>query len=68
MNKYKVKNNVKQFVEAERTKHSKKPNEVRKRIVELFGNDLRKIELFSREKIDGWDCWGDEVLSDISLK
>jgi N6-adenosine-specific RNA methylase IME4 len=41
-------------------RHSKKPNEVRKRIVELFG-DLPRIELFAREQANGWDCWGNEV-------
>ena len=41
-------------------KHSKKPNVVRERIVELFG-DLPRIELFAREHVDGWDCWGNEV-------
>ena len=41
-------------------KHSKKPDEVRDRIVRLFG-DLPRIELFAREKIDGWDSWGLEV-------
>jgi N6-adenosine-specific RNA methylase IME4 len=46
--------------------HSKKPNEVRTRIVQLMG-DLPRIELFARNKTDGWDCWGDEVDSDISL-
>ena len=40
--------------------HSKKPDEVRKRIVELFG-DLPRIELFARQQADGWDCWGNEV-------
>lgn len=40
--------------------HSRKPDEVRERIVELFGN-LPRIELFARQKIEGWDCWGDEV-------
>jgi len=40
--------------------HSKKPNEVRKRIVKLVG-DLPRIELFAREKIKGWDAWGNEV-------
>jgi N6-adenosine-specific RNA methylase IME4 len=40
--------------------HSKKPDEARKRIVELCG-DLPRIELFARDKVDGWDCWGDEV-------
>lgn len=41
-------------------RHSKKPNEVRDRIVQLFG-DLPRIELFARQYADGWDCWGNEV-------
>ena len=51
---------IKQLVIAERTKHSKKPNEIRKRIVDGFG-DLPRIELFAREKHEGWDVWGNEV-------
>lgn len=58
--------NIKQLVMAERTKHSKKPDEVRKRIVELMG-DIPRIELFAREKVEGWDVWGNEVKSDIDL-
>ena len=58
--------NIKQLVEAERTTHSKKPEEVRKRIVELMG-DVYRIELFAREKTDGWDTWGNEVANDITL-
>lgn len=61
-----IKKNIGQLVEAERTTHSKKPAEVRKRIVELMG-DLPRIELFAREKTPGWDVWGNEVKSDISL-
>jgi N6-adenosine-specific RNA methylase IME4 len=41
-------------------KHSKKPDVVRERIVELCG-DVDRIELFAREKIDGWDCLGNEI-------
>lgn len=59
--------NIKQLVSAERTIHSKKPDEVRKRIVELMG-DLPRIELFAREKTEGWDVWGNEVESDIEIK
>lgn len=40
--------------------HSKKPNEIRERIVELFG-DVPRIELFARQYADGWDCWGNQV-------
>jgi len=66
MSKYKTANNVQQFVVAERKKHSQKPEEVRKRIEVLFGG-CKKIELFAREKIEGWDCWGNEVESDIEF-
>lgn len=38
--------------------HSRKPEEARDRIVELIG-DVPRIELFSRDIIQGWDCWGD---------
>lgn len=58
--------NVKQVVIAERTKHSKKPEEVRKRIVDLMG-EISRIELFARQKTEGWDVWGNEVSSDIDL-
>lgn len=40
--------------------HSQKPTEAREKIVDLVG-DLPKIELFAREHVDGWDCWGNEV-------
>ena len=40
--------------------HSRKPDEIRKAIVELIG-DAPKIELFARQAADGWDCWGNEA-------
>lgn len=46
--------------------HSKKPDETRKRIVELLG-DIPRIELFARQKVQGWDSWENEVESDIDL-
>ncbi len=60
MLKYKRVNNIYQIIEAERTKHSKKPEETRKRIELLFG-DLPRIELFAREQVEGWDTLGDEI-------
>ena len=39
----------------------------RDKIIELVG-DLSRIELFAREKVSGWDVWGDEVESDISIE
>jgi len=40
--------------------HSRKPDAVRERIVELCG-DLPRIELFAREQFEGWTTWGNEV-------
>ena len=51
---------VRGLVVAPRERHSKKPDEARNRIVELFG-DIPRIELFAREHTDGWAVWGDEV-------
>lgn len=61
-----ISKNIKQLVEAERTRHSAKPDEVRNRIVELMGN-VSRVELFAREKTPGWDTWGNEVENDINL-
>ena len=47
-------------------KHSKKPDIIRDKIVELCG-DLPRIEMFARQKADGWDSWGNEIESDIIL-
>ena len=55
---------VRQVVISRLEKHSKKPNEIRERIVKLFG-DLPRLEIFSRqcEKYDkdGWVNVGNEV-------
>jgi N6-adenosine-specific RNA methylase IME4 len=37
--------------------HSRKPAEVRDRIVELFG-DVPRLEMFAREATPGWSTWG----------
>ena len=41
-------------------KHSKKPEITKEKIIQLVGN-LPKIELFARQKTNGWDAWGNEV-------
>ena len=51
---------VHQVIMSRIEEHSKKPDEIRNRIVELVG-DLPRIELFARQQADGWDCWGNEV-------
>ncbi len=51
---------VSQICDARIMEHSKKPDEIRDRIVELCG-DLPRVELFARERADGWDCLGNEI-------
>lgn len=60
MHSKRIDKGVKQLVEAPRTIHSRKPAAVRNRIVDLFGN-LPRIELFARERVSGWDAFGDEL-------
>lgn len=45
--------------------HSRKPDIVRKNI-ELMYPNLKKIEVFAREKFEGWDSWGNEIKFNIS--
>ena len=59
-------NKVSSVLIHKRTKHSKKPDIVAEKIVELFG-DIPRIELFARDKKEGWDVFGNEVESDIKL-
>lgn len=47
--------------------HSKKPQEVQERITRLMG-DVPKIELFARNKAEGFDVWGNEVESNIIME
>lgn len=42
------------------TIHSRKPAVFRDRIVELLGNRPR-IELFARERVEGWDAFGNDL-------
>jgi len=46
--------------------HSTKPKEIKDLIVQWSGN-LPRLELFARQKTNGWDVWGNEVESDITL-
>lgn len=64
---------VHQIIDSPIEEHSKKPDIVRDKIIELVG-DLPRIELFARKRenlfgsnLEGWDVWGNEVESDINL-
>jgi site-specific DNA-methyltransferase (adenine-specific) len=50
----------KSYLEENKTEHSKKPNEFRKRIERMFG-DVPKLEMFARTRAEGWDVWGNET-------
>lgn len=62
-----VSKSVRQIIDTPIERHSKKPDEIRSRIVDLMG-DLPRIELFARERTEGWDAFGNEIDSDITLK
>lgn len=55
---------VRQVISTTLRRHSQKPEEARDRIVQLFG-DLPRIELFARERILGWDAWGDGLFKNL---
>ena len=57
---------VQQVIIEPRRKHSQKPDEARRRIVQLMG-DLPRIELFARERSEGWDAWGNEVSDETQI-
>ena len=60
-------NSISSSINSMRERHSKKPHEIRKRIEGLFG-DVSRVELFAREKNNGWDCWGNEIDKDLQLE
>lgn len=45
-------------IQAKSKRHSEKPNVFRK-LISPFGST--KIELFARQRTEGWDVWGNEV-------
>jgi N6-adenosine-specific RNA methylase IME4 len=46
--------------------HSRKPNEIRERIVTLCG-DVPRLEMFAREASPGWDVFGNQVENSIDI-
>ena len=46
-----------------RGQHSAKPGAFRTDLEKLYGPQNR-VELFAREQVPGWDCWGNEVESE----
>jgi N6-adenosine-specific RNA methylase IME4 len=65
--------NVSQIIDASIGVHSRKPPEVREKIVKLMG-DIPRVELFARDRNElfdeyiGWDVWGNEAINSINFK
>lgn len=66
---------VRQVLISPRSRHSEKPDEIRKRIVRLFGNNVARVELFARQNntmdnnkiFEGWDVFGNEIDNSIVI-
>ena len=46
--------------------HSRKPDDQYRKVEALYP-DKKYLELFARRKREGWDSWGNEIESDISI-
>ena len=57
---------VRQVIYAPPREHSRKPDEVYERIERLYPG-MSYLELFARQRWQGWSAWGNEVNSDIDL-
>ena len=55
-----------QHVTAPRGEHSAKPAVFREMLQRLVG-EIPRIELFARDELPGWDCWGNECESTVQL-
>lgn len=49
-----------QIVLSPRREHSRKPDEVRDRIVQFCG-DVPRLEMFARASAPGWESWGNQL-------
>ena len=50
---------IRKLVVAPRREHSRKPDRVRDDLKKLVGGPY--VELFARQKIEGWDVWGNQT-------
>lgn len=61
-----IDNTISSVIISPRREHSRKPDEIHDKIVQLCG-DVPRIELFARQAVAGWDVWGNEVNNSINL-
>lgn len=50
---------IRQYQAHNKREHRRKPDEIREEITKMY--DGPRIELFAREKFDGWSAWGNEI-------
>ncbi len=53
-------NKISSIILSPRREHSRKPDEARKNIELLYPN-TKRIELFARKQVAGWDCIGNDI-------
>jgi N6-adenosine-specific RNA methylase IME4 len=61
-----VRHDVACLVVSPRGRHSEKPAEVRTRIERLFGR-VRRLEVFARQRAEGWSAFGNEIKSNVAI-
>jgi N6-adenosine-specific RNA methylase IME4 len=54
-------NNIRAVFHSQGMQHSRKPDEIRELIVDLFGVDTKRIELFARSRSAGWEVFGNQT-------
>jgi N6-adenosine-specific RNA methylase IME4 len=58
---------IRSVYQEKRTKHSKKPDHIRNLITSWYP-EYSKLEMFARQKTNGWDVWGNEVENDYEIR
>lgn len=53
--------NIRAVFHSRGMQHSRKPDEIRELIVDLFGAHTKRIELFARSRSAGWDVFGNQT-------
>lgn len=57
---------VRKLIVSPRREHSRKPDEIYERIERLCAGPY--LELFARQRREGWDAWGDQVDAGITTR
>lgn len=52
---------IRQIIIEERREHSRKPEGFYEKVEAYVGPDARKLDLFPRERREGWEAWGNEI-------